>query len=581
MFLYQLTTFQLQLLRFTSLKPEIENSDSKSTEEYTFPIDGPKLEINVENNPVVDDIMLSCTTKDARSGSENLVLQLQESEDPGKLYGSGISTASPKGSTAVVLAGENVIVEAVTRPFSFVRILNFNERKLSEQIKHAQLEVDEKTKLRGAIQLEIQKTRAKCQTHGVGYEASMIENKAARNLVRLKHSEIDSLHSVINRANNVMTIEDLDSRICNMEHMIQHETLPLKEEKKLIREIKQQKQQREKLFRSMGSQDEIQQALDKREEVEERLKILKNELDGLKDMISKTKEAAMAADRKREDENRKAEELKAQFRAADDIRQAAYAQLQSLRKEHIEKVENIMELWYTSDEFRKEYVKQNASSTPTRIGTLDGSSLGPDEVSPILPGYMNERVDKLGLTPAKAGSIPSSHLELAEPKNSTVTNKKPAKAVMGNGSTTVSGEDVINEIEKEAMKSKEEVELERKEKEELRVEAEAKLKEQLRLEEIAKAKLALERKKRNAEKAQRRAELRAQKEAEQKEQGSLRAPVSGKVAKAQKVPRTAKASKAESQTPVANIGSHSGNNLTPVGACRYDSSLGNLLCSCC
>ncbi|KAL2557375.1 Transcription factor E2FB [Forsythia ovata] len=58
--------------------------------------------------------------------------------------------------------------------------------------------------------------------------------------------------------------------------------------------------------------------------------------------------------------------------------------------------------------------------------------------------------------------------------------------------------------------------------------------------------------------------------------GSLRTPVSGKVAKAQKVPRTAKASKAESQTPVANIGSHSGNNLTPVGACRYDSSLGLL-----
>ncbi|KAL2471855.1 putative microtubule-associated protein futsch [Abeliophyllum distichum] len=489
---------------------EIENSNSKSTEEYTFPIDGPKFEINVENNPVV----LSCTTKDARSGSENLVLQ--ESEDPGKVHGNGISTAPPNGSTAVVLAGENVSVEAVTRPLSFVRILNFNERKLREQIKHAQLEVDEKTQLRGAIQLEIQKTRAKCQTHVVGYEAAMIENKAARNLVRLKHSEIDSLHSVINRAKNVMTIEDLDSRICNMEHMIQHETLPSKEEKK--HEIKQQKQQREKLSHGMGSQDEIQQVLDKREEVEERLKILKNELDDLKDRISKTKEAAMAADRKHEDENRKAEELQAQFRAADDIHQAAYARLQSLRKEHFEKVKNIMELWHTSDEFRKEYVKQNARRTLMKIGALDGSSLGTDEAPPILPGYMNERVDKLGLTPAKAGSIKSLHLELSKPKNSTVTNKKHAKPVMGNGSATVSGEDVINEKEKEAVKSKEEVELERKAKEELRVEAEARLKEQLRLEEIAKAKLALERKKRNAEKAQRRAELRAQKEAEQKEQ---------------------------------------------------------------
>ncbi|CAI9768585.1 unnamed protein product [Fraxinus pennsylvanica] len=58
--------------------------------------------------------------------------------------------------------------------------------------------------------------------------------------------------------------------------------------------------------------------------------------------------------------------------------------------------------------------------------------------------------------------------------------------------------------------------------------------------------------------------------------GPLQTPGSGKVAKAQKVPRTPKASKAESQTHVANIGSHSGNNLTPVGASRYDNSLGLL-----
>ncbi|KAL2536089.1 Transcription factor E2FB [Forsythia ovata] len=56
----------------------------------------------------------------------------------------------------------------------------------------------------------------------------------------------------------------------------------------------------------------------------------------------------------------------------------------------------------------------------------------------------------------------------------------------------------------------------------------------------------------------------------------LQTPVSGKMGKAQKVPRTTKANKARSQTPVANIGSSSGNNLTPLGPCRYDSSLGLL-----
>ncbi|XP_075490206.1 transcription factor E2FB-like isoform X2 [Primulina tabacum] len=60
--------------------------------------------------------------------------------------------------------------------------------------------------------------------------------------------------------------------------------------------------------------------------------------------------------------------------------------------------------------------------------------------------------------------------------------------------------------------------------------------------------------------------------------GLFRTPVSGKAGRAQKVPRTRKSSKAGSQTPLSIIGSPSlgSNNLTPVGPCRYDSSLGLL-----
>lgn len=58
-----------------------------------------------------------------------------------------------------------------------------------------------------------------------------------------------------------------------MEHMIEHETLPLREEKLLIREIKQLKQLREQLSSSIGKQEEIQQALDQKDQIEERLKV--------------------------------------------------------------------------------------------------------------------------------------------------------------------------------------------------------------------------------------------------------------------------------------------------------------------
>ena len=62
-----------------------------------------------------------------------------------------------------------------------------------------------------------------------------------------------------------------------MEHMIEHETLPLKEEKQLIRQIKQLKQNREELSSTMGKQDQSQQSLDHKDSIEENLKVLKSD----------------------------------------------------------------------------------------------------------------------------------------------------------------------------------------------------------------------------------------------------------------------------------------------------------------
>lgn len=59
-----------------------------------------------------------------------------------------------------------------------------------------------------------------------------------------------------------------------MEQKIEHETLPLKEEKQLLREIKQLKQFREQLSSNMGKQDELKEALEQKEQTEEGLKVL-------------------------------------------------------------------------------------------------------------------------------------------------------------------------------------------------------------------------------------------------------------------------------------------------------------------
>ncbi|KAJ9673205.1 hypothetical protein PVL29_023047 [Vitis rotundifolia] len=493
-------------------------------------------------------------------------------QEAGSVLGNGSSSSLEFLSTDA-LDSQNVSVEVGKRPFYFlIRVPRYDDEKFREEIKLAQLQVDEKTKSRDAIRSEIQMKRAVCKEYSENFEGALSEERAARDLLKSKFQEMDSVQSVINRVKNAMSVKDIDGRIRHMEHAIEHETLPLKEEKQLIRDIKQLRNVREQLSSNMGRQEEVQQALDQKSQVEEQSKILREEVDSLKYKVQKAEVITKAAKKKYYDENEKLNELQARFKAADDIRQEAYTHLQSLRKKLSEKnkyfrmykddlkaandyasagdkealqrlcvneVETIMELWNNNDEFRKEYIRCNTRSTLRRLRTLDGRSLGPDEEPPVLPNSFNERIGRSLFAPTKDSSVlivstveqekqmvtaeaesadDKSVVKMTNQKNRTAKNKNPAKPATGAVSATISGRDEIEETKEEEHKqTKEEEELARKA-EELRKEEEAaKLKEQLRLEEKAKAKEALERKKRNAEKAQARAELRAQKEAEQKQ----------------------------------------------------------------
>ncbi|XP_073315121.1 uncharacterized protein [Primulina huaijiensis] len=497
-------------------------------------------------------------------GSKAETLLFQANEDAGIFQNENISKVSSKGSSTDAIAGEDVSVDAVPKQFNFfIRIPRFNDEKLKEQLKAAKLDINDKTKLRDAIQAEIQEKRANNQIHGIDYEHAKGETRSLRNLVALKRMEISSLRSLINKAKNAISIEDIDSRITNIEHMIQHESLPLREEKELIREIKQLKQLREQLSCNMGSQSEIQQALVQREDAEEHLKILRKELASLKDRMSMAQTAIVEAENKYDDENKKINELQAQFRAADDIRQAAYARWLTLREQLSQKniyfveykddeatasncafsgdrevlyhlcmnqVEKFMKLWNGNGEFRNEYARFNARSTLRRLGTLDGRSLGPDEKLPNLPICDNkERNDKMVSIPANVDSISCQSVELKQQMSleNVATDVQSMKTVteskdqLGNSSTDVSGRKITDEMQEEdSVKRREEAELTHKEEEIRRDEAEAKKKEELRLEQLAKAKEARENKKRHDEKVQMREELRA--ELKEKKEKKLR-----------------------------------------------------------
>ncbi|XP_052309401.1 uncharacterized protein LOC7455647 isoform X10 [Populus trichocarpa] len=550
--------------------------DSTGNESYM-----PKIEVQADSE--VENI--STAAREEVPNRDGFVSQLE-----GEVSKNETPKPTSEDSAVVTSDEQYVVAELGKGPFYIIKVPRFDERNLREKVEDAKFQVEEKSKIRDAIQAQIQIIKAKRKEYEDSFLDARSEEKAARDLLKAKRKEIDSVQYIINRTRNALEIEEIDGRIRSMEHKIQHETLPLKEEKQFIRDIKQLKQIREQFSSNMGSQDEVQQAMDQKDQSEERLKSLRKEADVLRDSLLKAEAVTEDAKKKYNDEHEKINQLLFQHRAANDIRQEAFAHLQSLRKQLYEKskffykykddltaatnlalkgdkeelqrhcanqVERVMELWNNNDEFRKEYMSSNMRNTLRRLRTLDGRALGPDEQPPIIPNVVSQRATKHNVapsapalevekpvTPVETQRIDEkSTAKLGDKKNQTVKTKRQAKpASLENGLPTVSGRDQIEESRQEENKlpkeeesrqenkltkeeesrqenklTKEEVELARKI-EELRKEKEAAmLKEQRRLEEKAKAKEAMERKKRNAEKAQARASLRAQREAEQKE----------------------------------------------------------------
>ncbi|KAL8224196.1 hypothetical protein R6Q57_019671 [Mikania cordata] len=501
----------------------------------------------------------------------------EEAEDVDGIQSEENPTSSAEGSVIDSVDVKNEVTEVLSYNF-LIRIPRYEVESFRDQIRRAQLLVDEKTRLRDAIRVEIQEKRARLKAHNEIFNAARIEETAARRLVRLKRQEIDSVQVVINRWKNAMSVEDIDGRIFNMEHMIQHETLLLKDEKQFIREIKQLKTLRDQLASNMGSSEEIRQAIDQKDHNEELIKTLRKELDSLKDKASKAEAAVKTVGKTYDEDSRRERELQAQFRAADDVRQKTYSHLNSLKKLSYDKnkkfrqfredlvearkfashgnkdalhhlcanqVETFMEEWNNNDEFRKEYISRCNMNASRRQRAWDGGPLIPDDMAPVRPDILNENVDNGSVSlPGEVKSLPvvlpvkeNKIVSIPSTENRhTDSNNRSIEDVLGQTSQTFKtngvakpmalASDVVavvtelavdNKIEEENALTKVEIELAKKAEELRKEDIAAMLKERRRLEEKAKAIEALERKKRIAEKAQIRAELRARKEAEQKE----------------------------------------------------------------
>ncbi|KAJ0442781.1 hypothetical protein HanRHA438_Chr16g0760081 [Helianthus annuus] len=414
----------------------------------------------------------------------------------------------------------------------------YEDEKLNEQIKNAELELDEKRRCKDAISDELHLKWESILFHNEAFHTKNMELRAARQLIKSKRHQIDHAERVINKIKNAITVKDIDSKISKAEHILKNGTPCLEDEKQFAREIKQLKSLRAQLALNMGSPDEIQQ----KDQIEELVKKLNAELKTLKDDVSKAQVVSYIIRRKYLEELEMVKELRVQFVAAEESRKEASMRLQSLKKQLNDKVESFLGKWDTDEEFRTDYIsRRNMVATydiPSCVFPNDSdpkvvNSSGPtlDEIETVINLETLETINIVELSDStddsdpKVTSKPGPTLDEIEPMSGiNLETLQTVKSVEEQHSDGPIKENVFEEVE-QVMKTEEPIEpteiIEIKENEEtnelVKEEIEVILKEKILLEKKMRANEAHERKKQNAKKAPTRAEMKAQQEAQQQE----------------------------------------------------------------
>ncbi|KAI3507160.1 hypothetical protein L1887_21985 [Cichorium endivia] len=141
-----------------------------------------------------------------------------------------------------------------------------------------------------------------------GANRNNLENKSAD---KVTHEGVKDMDDVISMEFIDTRIEDTDSRVHELEDMIEHEPSCLKDEKELIHELGPLNNYCDQLVSNVGSQNEVQQAINQQNKIEEPLENLRNELNSLKDIVSKDEVSTLTIRNTLVEENEKREQVQA------------------------------------------------------------------------------------------------------------------------------------------------------------------------------------------------------------------------------------------------------------------------------
>ncbi|XP_022865807.1 proton pump-interactor 1-like [Olea europaea var. sylvestris] len=120
-----------------------------------------------------------------------------------------------------------------------------------------------------------------------------VENKQFRTIMDEKRKEMEPLQQALGKLRGApnggrergsvicSSEEELNDLIKSLQYRIQHESIPLSEEKQILREIKQLEGTRDKVIANSAERARIQDALGEKEVIQDQVKLIGVDLDGV------------------------------------------------------------------------------------------------------------------------------------------------------------------------------------------------------------------------------------------------------------------------------------------------------------
>ncbi|KAJ4842593.1 hypothetical protein Tsubulata_029708 [Turnera subulata] len=434
--------------------------------------------------------------------------------------------------------------------FYFVRFRTYDDPKIKAKIDQADKEIQKRTQARIQLTEQLRAKRAE-RSELINQSRSLkSENNQYTAILQQKRKEMEPLQQALGKLRNsngaarggiCSSEEELDDLIYSLKYRMQHESIPLTEEKQILREIKQLEGTREKVIANASMRAKIQDSLGQKEAIQDQVKLMGVDLTGVRKEQEAVWDKVMQLDKAIKALETEIDALQNELKIVTDKRDKAYESILELRKQRDDgnanffqsrsllnkarelaakkdvkaleelsqtEVDKFMSLWCNNKAFRDDYEKRILPSLDSRQLSRDGRMRNPDEK----PLVVVETQTATAPEPVAKASVKRPK---EDPKSVPQKDNLPAQKVKKEGSKT---ESKTTSEHPELVEKEEIVELEKGEPSPAeKAVDEAKLKELKREEEIAKAKQAMERKKKLAEKAAAKAAIRAQKEAEKKQ----------------------------------------------------------------